>query len=1445
MLDLSPADLVGAVELAVAGLFTPGTGTGLWLANRRLDSNDTVRTAGIRSGCELWLGGPAGVVVADEVGLARLSVVGGPDAGTVFALASGVTVVGGAPAADIRLHDAEVGSQDLRLTISPAGAVAAAFGPDQRILVDGVPLTSAVPVGPGTQLTVGRNLLTVTAYDPPDAAVTAGPDCSLEVNRPPRLRPAEPSTTVELPVEPPVTEPRKLAVLPLVLPVLLGVVMAFLLSPLFLLFTLMSPVIAVSTFVSDRRSGRAAVVRAAGAHATALLEAERQVTAASAAEAIRRRQAFPDPAAVLLMATGPRRRLWERRRGDDDTLVLRVGTNASAPTSVRVMSATAHHPPPPVAELADVPVVLPMRDIGVLGIAGDRSHVRSVARWLVAQAAVLSSPRDLGIVLLVDPAAPAAGADWGLVRWLPHAAPTDGQDCLALVGDGLDGLTQRVLELTALVAARTRAAQDVRTQLEARALPLVLVVLDGARGLRGLSGMAQVLREGPAVGVHSICLDDRERLLPEECSAVVTCVGDAELTVRRSGGVPQDGVRADVVTASWGERVARALAPLRDVSTEDGRSQLPSSARLLDLLRLDPPDSDDIRKRWRSGGRSTAAPVGLTTDGAWTLDLRHDGPHALVAGTTGAGKSEFLQTLVASLAVANRPDAMTFVLVDYKGGAAFKDCARLPHTVGMVTDLDGHLVKRALASLSAELTTREQLLGAVGAKDIEDYWGSAAPPLPRLVIVIDEFASMVEELPDFVRGLVGIAQRGRSLGVHLVLATQRPSGVVSPEIRANTNLRVALRVTDAAESQDVIDAPDAASIAKGTPGRGYVRTGHRSLQLFQSARVGGRRPGLAVVRQVPVTATAVGWSALGLPAPATTRTEPEPNQDQTDLHALVEAVREAAADLPPQRGPWLEPLPAMVPLSTLLTEDTGIVAVGAAALPALPVPIWSLPAVPLRPVPYGLVDLPERQAQHPAVLDLEHGSHLLIVGAPRSGRSTMLRTVAGAIALRCQPEDVHLYALDCGNGALLPLAGLPHCGAVVQRSEVERADRLLTRLTVELARRQDLLAAGGFADVAEQRAAAVADRLPYLVLLVDRWEGFVSAFDDVDAGRLTDTFLRLLREGPGAGLRVVVAGDRSALVSKVSSSIEDTLCLRLADRSDYALAGLSPRLLPGQIENGRAFQGDSGVEVQIALLGTDGSGAAQAAELGTIVSTWATAPALPRNRRPFRVEVLPTRLTYVELDPLCNEQRGPLVITVGVGGDEVAAVTVDLALNGPGFTIAGPARSGRSTALLAAARSLLAAGTQLCILAPRPSPLRDLAGAAGVLRIVTDTDPRPEDLADVFHGALGAFAVLIDDAELLHASDVQPLLQQVLRDGRDLGHCLIVAGTTDELAGAFRGFTADVRKSRSGLLLSPQSHLQGELFGTRLARSATFNGPPGRGLLITPGQVLQVQVPVP
>ena len=286
-------------------------------------------------------------------------------------------------------------------------------------------------------------------------------------------------------------------------------------------------------------------------------------------------------------------------------------------------------------------------------------------------------------------------------------------------------------------------------------------------------------------------------------------------------------------------------------------------------LTLEPPTAAAIAARWRSGGRSTFAIVGESYDGPFGIDIKKDGPHALIAGTTGSGKSELLQTIVASLAVANRPDELTFVLIDYKGGSAFAECAQLPHTVGMVTDLDPHQVARALGSLSAELTRREHILAAAGAKDIEAYQllvdERQAQPLPRLVIVIDEFAAMSRELPDFITGLVNIAQRGRSLGIHLILATQRPSGVVSQDIRANTNLRIALRVTDPAESADVIGVPDAASIGQSTPGRAYVRLGHASIVPFQAGRIGGRRPGAADGVTAKPWLAPLNWTDLGKP----------------------------------------------------------------------------------------------------------------------------------------------------------------------------------------------------------------------------------------------------------------------------------------------------------------------------------------------------------------------------------------------------------------------------------------------------------------------------------------------------------------------------------------------------------------------------------------------------
>lgn len=246
---------------------------------------------------------------------------------------------------------------------------------------------------------------------------------------------------------------------------------------------------------------------------------------------------------------------------------------------------------------------------------------------------------------------------------------------------------------------------------------------------------------------------------------------------------------------------------------------------------------------WARSPRSTVFPIGVNGAGPLVLDLVRDGPHALVGGTTGSGKSELLLSLVASLAAVNRPDELAFLLVDYKGGAAFAECADLPHVVGVVTDLDAALTERAMTSLDAELKRRERLLGEHGCRDLTAYHARKRPGDPalrRLVLVVDEYRALAEELPSFVAGLVRVASLGRSLGIHLVVATQRPAGVVTADMRANLGLRIALRVRDVVDSLDVLEAPDAARIHECTPGRAFLRSAATELAQFQCALVTGR-----------------------------------------------------------------------------------------------------------------------------------------------------------------------------------------------------------------------------------------------------------------------------------------------------------------------------------------------------------------------------------------------------------------------------------------------------------------------------------------------------------------------------------------------------------------------------------------------------------------------------
>jgi S-DNA-T family DNA segregation ATPase FtsK/SpoIIIE len=1357
--------------------------------------------------------------IADPV--VEVRICSGPDAGAVHALPPGSYRVG-RDGGDVVINDAEVSRAHALIHVhgQSAHAVTVEDVGSTNGLAIGHRLLDADeggPVRPDDVVRLGRSTLRVGPVQREPVVRRCDGSGLVQVNRPPRSRLPAPHTVVTMPSPPTGRSPSRPPMAALAVPLMVGIALAVVTgTAAYLLFVLLSPLMLLSSWLGDRIASGRQHRSDQAAYERDLAAAEMEVAAALSRERCCRHETFPDPSELLSSARGQRQGLWRRQSSDEEFLALRIGLGtADARLAVRTGSVEDTG----TERLQDVPVTVSLVAAGVLGVAGPAPLLDRLVRALVAQLAGWHSPRDVNIVVL------APGPEWQWTRWLPHvlrrrgAAPSDVR--VALRHDEVPAMID---ELVAGLAARDGPST---------AGPRHTVVLAvGGSTLRAAAGGARLLAEGPAAGICVICCEETVSALPIECGATVEVVDatSALVAVHDGEGAATHDVVLDGVSMSWAEDFARTVAPLRDSAPAGRYDGLPRDVRLLDLLEVDAREPTALAVTWSVRPRCTRVPIGIGPSGEpVVVDLAQDGPHVLVAGTTGSGKSELLRTLVASLAALNRPDELVVVLVDYKGGAAFRECALLPHSVGMVTDLDGHLTERALRSLDAELRRRERLLHDAGVPDISAYVrqarlhpASGGGPLPRLVIVVDEFATLADELPDFVHGLVGIAQRGRSLGVHLVLATQRPAGVVSADIRANTSLRIALRVADPAESIDVLDSSDAAGLPRATPGRAAMRLGGDPVRVVQVARVGGpvkdsrrivvrRHPDAAGDGRRPVDADTVPGS-------------PQEDSD-SDLARLVSAVRVAAATVGvvPVPSPWLPPLPAAVGVDDLPTVDAGS-------------PTGT-------GVPIGLQDLPGEQRRRELTYALDGGDHLLVVGSPGSGRTTTLRTVAGQLARRHTCAELHIHAIDPGGG-LSWLSGLPQCGTIVGRHDPERAARLLQLLAAELDRRQRLLAHGGCGSLEEHRDRHPDSGLPFVVLLVDGWQPVRDLLEQVDEGQPVQLFERVLREGSAAGVRVVMTGDRDALSARACAGIADRVLLRLSDPADYALAGVSRSQVPSAAVAGRALVGRQCVETQIGVFGESGSGAGQRAALERITATARDREPHDGHGRssPLRVEPLPRS---VDLSQLLARVGGAAPARdsdgwtlVGVGGDTGRPVGLDLCPDNNAALVAGPPGSGRSNTLVVLARWCQRNGRPVLLVADPHSPLHRLAGEPGLVHVRGFDSIEP--LAAALANRPGA-VVLVDDAERAQGSAVEPALLSVLRrDGPTAGMSLVLAGTTTDLAAAFHGVVAEVRRGRTGLLFGPHSPVDGDLLGARVPR--VRETVPGRGLLVQRGVTTPVQV---
>ncbi len=1382
-----------------------------------LDPDDTVVDSGLLSGDLVQLSlayVDPGLIATSAGGGLYCDVVSGPSSGISLPLRAGRITIGRDPACDLTLDDPTVSKRHAELIVDSSGGIEVAPLEDvtNPVVVDGDPVTGLAPLPHGSVLELGSCALVVRHYEP-ETGAERDQLGQIPFNRTPYRHPDLTPVEVRGPGKPPgAFEPRPLAVLAMLAPAVAGVAFAIILDRwIFLLFALLSPISMLGSWISERRRGGTTHKQQVATFERRLESWEQRYDEALAEERRRRLAAAPDVAELARRAELRTADLWARSRHNLGFLELRLGLgDAPASTSTPRPQGVDDDPDQRIENviearkhLASIPITVDLAEQGVLAIHGSPREVETSVSSVLIQAATLHSPDDLVIAANLHPRRTLT--DW--VKWLPHTqsvvSPLEGEH-LAIGTDATNDLLRRLI---AVIGDRD----------EETTWPRVLLVLDELVDADSLL-VSTVLEAGPAVGVHAIWVGHERALVPRQARAIMDCPPlESGQRARLWSTDPTEDelwLTPDRLSLEAAPRLARALAPVRDASSASAAASIPRVAPLLETMGSPTLDTDEVVARWsRPTHYGLEAPIGIGPAGPLEIDLVEHGPHALIAGTSGAGKSELLQSAIAALIANHPPTRLNLLFIDYKGGASSNIFQGVPHTVGYVTNLGADLAMRALVSLRAELDRRMRVMEG-RAKDLEEMLEKhpeEAPP--SLVIVVDEFATLVKEIPDFVTGMVDIAQRGRSLGIHLILATQRPAGAVNDNILANTNLRISLRVLDPADSSSILGSAEAASVPAPLRGRGFARLGAGGLIEFQSAFSGA--PFTASGGVTPVVVT-------GFPSDGEVTVHPEPDAvgqdaEHTHLEVLLDAVVGATERLGLARGrrPWLEDLPRLIPLGDILGGTYG------------PVP----PRVRGRDVLLGVVDLPSEQAQRPEVLDLEASGGVLVFGTGGSGRTTTLRTLIAAAIDDASPQDVEVYVLDFAGRGLEALRDLPHVAGVAAGDDLEQATRMLMHLNAEVTRRQQLLADHRAENLTALNAQRPDEPVSRLMLVLDGYEAFDRTFERGDLYTWSELLVETVLAGRAVGLHLMASADRRiAVPAALSNSISGRIILRTADTDGLVDLGIPTDIArDARLGDGRALL-PGGTTLQVALVGDDVGNKAQTAALEAHAR---------RSARDLEIRLpeLPDDLDATDLpDP---DPSLPLTFTLGVADLTGAPITCDVRLQH--LSVIGPGESGRSTALRRAATDLDARGTDVWVATDPISPLAKIALPDG--RLVTGKDEQAalfEAVAQAADGGDRPQVLVIDRGENV-ADAAQFALDKLTNHER----VRVLAGFEGATMSSFSQppWMGPFKRTRRMLLLQPDDLGDlGTLTSLRIRLRPGQAFPAGRGVLITGREWHLVQV---
>ncbi len=1347
-------------------------------------------------------------------------------------------------------------------------------------------------------------------------------------HRSPRTPPGFPTEEVEIQAPPARPSPPTLSAASVILPIVftvlaMGLSVAFVATqPTYLLFSLPmmlgSGLMGLINYNTERGKYRRAVAERERVYRQYLAQRRQELEGLAA----RQRQASlePNPDLPTCLARARRlapehaRHLWERSSGlerprDPDFLALRLGLGR--------LGATFRVKPPSrpavgeedelyreafqlcqaYSQVDGLAVLLPLAGVGAAGIAGPRPLVRDVARALLAQMAAHHAPHEVRLVAFLPG---QELAEWAWVRWLPHI--WDDERKRRFIATTPDEARALLTDLHALLQRRAlgRAPDDTtiypQTFLFLFADPLLFTTADTA-------GIGPTLRllltQGAAVGAYSLFLADRPEMLPSACGAVVDLSGSngvLRLTGPSDAVIPFTPDRAD---AAWADTFARALASvrLRPLASE---ADIPSSVPLTALLQTPRLEDYPVLQHWQNRDSHTRleVPLGIEKGGGITyLNFQDaaqggDGSHAMVGGTTGTGKTRFLQTMVALLAAHHHPHDVNFVLIDYKGGDLLKGLEDLPHVVGTLANLEKQdtqaaLVERLFVCLEAELLRRRNLLGGrnINAYQRDFLQGRETAPLPHLFVVIDEFAEMIRNSPDraaMTRRLLSIGATGRSLGVHLVLATQDPSGVVTDELRNNINIRLCLRMGSRDASMALLRLPDAfENITTAQVGRAILQVGNNDRFVpFQVAWGGDRyTPGQALPAGGEIYQ--VGLDGRRTPLRAF---RPLQAAEETQLAALVRHIRETADRLGLSRlpSPISPPLRETVFLDEVRSGEPGWNGQTWEAHPGAP---WLAPAV-------GQLDDPTRQAQEPLRLPLGAEGHFALFGEPGSGKTTFIQTLVTALALTHSPEEVHLYLIDFSSQRLLPLKGFPHVGDVFLGDDVDRLRRFFRFLTRELQARKSEFARAGASRLTDYRTLT-GKSLPAIVVVLRDYGAFHKVCQDRNLD-LDNTLADLVRDGGSYGLHFVLTMTSPAeLWSRLAPSISLAATFHLAT-PDYGMAvgptgGRVPAPLPGR----GLVKGPPVLEFQTALPVRGATDPERAVALKALMEAMDRAWSGPRPRL---FPPVPAVLGLSQI--LFPADRWPSPPPPGRSAlfavnleDPDQPFEVDLR-DGPYFLVAGTPQSGKTTLLqswlLALAERYPPSRLLLYLVDLRQSGLLALSDLPHVRApvaprkgrrvapretgYITDNDLLAQALAEIDtvlmarqpaleearRKARGAFRLddwldpqptllmVIDDLDVFQAEALptsKDLLSLGLKKWRDLGFALIVAGNIPEIENAW-DWVAQLRNTPVGFQLGTAAFNQVFKLNFPSDHPAKLLSP-GEAFFIRRGQFLRVKVADP